>query len=223
MYSFIQESSNRKTGPIPVVYSARETCPSSCPHYRQDCYAEDFYTRMTWDKIPQRGIGLSELLQQIKSIKPGAFWRFNIGGDLPGVDEKIDWPTLKKIISANKGKLGFTYTHKKNPKYFDKYRQSINQGFIINLSADDAGEADTLADSGLPVTCIVPMDTPTKSFTPSGRLIAICPAQVKDTTCLDCQLCAKPNRAVIVGFRAHGTRKKITDAKARKVIPVVRA
>jgi hypothetical protein len=33
-------------------------------------------------------------------------------------------------------------------------------------------------------------------------------------------LCQRQNRAVIVGFRAHGTRAKIADQKARRVIPI---
>ena len=38
----IKKSSNRKTGPIPVTYGSRKTCPPSCPHYEDDCYGEDF-------------------------------------------------------------------------------------------------------------------------------------------------------------------------------------
>jgi len=49
----------------------------------------------------------------------------------------------------------------------------------------------------------------------------VCPAQTReDVTCASCGLCAIPDRRVIIGFRAHGTRARVADAKARRVIPI---
>ena len=89
-FHFIRSSSNRKTGPIPVTYSARRSCPPSCSHYGQDCYGEDFYTRVTWDKVEQRGHDLRAHAQAIASLPPGQAWRMNVAGDLPGEGETID-------------------------------------------------------------------------------------------------------------------------------------
>lgn len=225
-YHFIPVSANSKTGPIPVTYSQRETCPESCPHYRSDCYAEDFYTRMTWDKVPQRGADLSGLCASIAALPQGTLWRHNVAGDLPGIGETIDAHALGEIVRANMGKRGFTYTHKHtSADNLDWIRHANAWGFTVNLSADDAGHADALADTGAgPVCAIVPTDTPEHSFTPAGRRIVVCPAQTRpDITCQTCGLCQRQNRAVIVGFRAHGTRARIADAKARKVIPIVNA
>jgi hypothetical protein len=222
MYHFIRESENRKTGPIPVVYSARETCPPSCAHYRADCYAEDFFTRMTWDKVPQRGGTLADLVANLESLPTGQLWRLNIAGDLPGKGEAIDPRALGWIIRANFGKRGFTYTHKRSREAIKWATEATRWGFTVNLSADDAGEADTLAATGLPVACIVPKDTPERSTTPGGLPIVVCPAQTRDTNCNACGLCQRANRKVIVGFRAHGTRAKTTDARARRVIPIAR-
>ena len=217
---FIAKSENRKTGSIPVTYSDRKTCPPSCPHYRTDCYAEDYYTRLAWDKVPQRGGTLADLVKAVKQLPEGQLWRFNVAGDLPGAGEKVDGKALMRLVAANLGRRGFTYTHKHSPEAIALAKYATSRGFTINLSADDAGHADKLARTGLPVACIVPMDTPAKSLTPKGRKITICPAQLGDTTCADCQLCARPNRKVIVGFRAHGGHAKGADARARKVIPI---
>ena len=101
---------------------------------------------------------------------------------------------------------------------------ATNAGFTVNLSADDAGEADTLAETGLPVCAIVPRDCPELAYTPAGRTIVVCPAQTRDNiTCMTCGLCARADRSVIIGFRAHGTRAAVTDAKARRVIPIAKA
>lgn len=223
-YHFVPFSRNVKTGPIPVTYSERDTCPPSCPHYRSDCYAEDFYTRMSWDKVPVRGGDLDTLCRSISALGDGQLWRFNIAGDLPGMGESVDVDALKAIVTANVGKRGFTYTHKKSGDAIDAALMATNAGFTVNLSADDAGEADTLAETGLPVCAIVPRDCPELAYTPAGRTIVVCPAQTRDNiTCMTCGLCARADRSVIIGFRAHGTRAAVTDAKARRVIPIVKA
>jgi hypothetical protein len=193
-YHFVPVSSNRKTGPIPVTYTERASCPPSCPHYRADCYAEDFYTRLAWDKVPTRGGTLDQLCASIAA--------------------------LREIVRANRWRRGFTYTHKKSPEALEWAGHATAWGFTVNLSADDAGDADALAPFG-PVVCIVPTDTPEKTYTPEGRTIIVCPAQSReDITCATCGLCARADRAVIVGFRAHGTRARVADAKARRVIPI---
>lgn len=223
-YHFVKVSANTKTGPIPVVYSERETCPPSCPHYRADCYAEDYYTRMTWDKVAQRGQDLAGLCAAVAALPPGQLWRHNVAGDLPGDGEHVDAAALGELVRANFGRRGFTYTHKKSPEALQWAAHATRWGFTVNLSADDAGDADALAALDLgPVAAIVPSDTPEKSYTPEGRTIIVCPAQTRDgVTCATCGLCARADRAVIVGFRAHGTRARVADAKARRVIPIVK-
>ena len=168
-FQAVRKSSNIKTGPIPVTYSQRETCPPSCPHYLDDCYAEGFHTRMTWDKIPDRGVELAALLRFIEAMPEGQIWRHNVAGDISGEGEAVDAVELGQIVAANRGRKGFTYTHKKSADAIKWARHSTQWGFTINLSADDAGEADHLAAHGLPVVCIVPMDTPKHTTTPEGR------------------------------------------------------
>lgn len=224
-YHFVLKSANSKTGPIPVTYSQRETCPQSCPHYRADCYAEDYYTRMSWDKVAERGGDLGQLCASIEALPAGQLWRFNVAGDLPGAGEHVDAAALGAIVQANTGRRGFTYTHKKTPEALYWAQCANDWGFTVNLSADDAGEADALANvSRSPLTCIVPMDTPEKTETPEGRTIIVCPAQTRDDiTCATCGLCARADRRVIIGFRAHGSRARVTDALARRVIPILKA
>ena len=220
-YHFIQASSNRKTGPIPQTYTSRDSCPPSCAHFRADCYAEDFYTRLTWDKVPTRGTDLTGLTAAIKRLPMGQLWRHNVAGDLPGEGETIDAAALGEIVKANRGRKGFTYTHKHSPDAIQWAGHATQWGFTVNLSADDAGHADELSAHGLPVVAIVPMDTPKHSTTPQGRPILICPAQTTEhMTCALCALCQRADRRQIIGFRAHGTKAKQADRLARRVIPI---
>jgi hypothetical protein len=147
-----------------------------------------------------------------------------VAGDLPGAGETVDAAALGEIVAANAGRRGFTYTHKKSPDALHWAGHATRWGFTVNLSADDAGEADALAEAAAgPVVAIVPTDTPEKSYTPAGRTIIVCPAQSRDgVTCETCGLCAIADRTVIIGFRAHGSRARVTDAKARRVIPILK-
>lgn len=224
-FQFIASSSNKKTGPMPTTYTSRDSCPPSCPHYLADCYAEaGFHTRMIWNKVPERGLDLDGLTAAIKRLPLGQIWRANVAGDLPGDGEQVDAYALGQIVKANRGRRGFTYTHKKSPEAVQWAKHATAWGFTVNLSADDAGEADTLAATGAPVVCIVPMDTPKHTTTPEGRPILVCPAQTTDyMTCALCQLCQKAERRQIIGFRAHGTKAKQTESLARRVIPIYQA
>lgn len=223
-YHFIQASSNRKTGPIPQTYTSRESCPPSCAHYRSDCYAEDLYTRLTWDKVPSRGTDIHGLAAAINRLPKGQLWRMNVAGDLPGDGEQVDAYALGLIVKANRGRKGFTYTHKHSPDAIRWAKAATEWGFTVNLSADDVGHADQLAAHGLPVAVIVPMDTPKHSQTPEGRPVLVCPAQTTDyMTCALCALCQRADRRQIIGFRAHGTRAKTADKLARRVIPIAAA
>ena len=221
---FVQNSGNAKTGEIPVTYAARETCPPSCPHYRDACYAEGFHTSLAWNRVPRDGIAWADLCEKIESLPVNTLWRYAIAGDLPGEGESVDSGALSALVKANKGRRGFTYSHKKTPQAIKAIRAANRAGFTVNLSADDAGEADTLAALGAgPVACVVPIDCPEKTYTPGGRKIIVCPAQTReDVTCKTCGLCARADRDAIIGFRAHGTKAKKADETARRVISIVR-
>jgi hypothetical protein len=173
---------------------------------------------MAWGKV---SLNLDALCDRISALPDATLWRYGIAGDLPGQGETVDAYALGRIVQANRGKRGFAFSHKHSPEAIRWIRHAVEWGFTVNLSADDAGQADVLAETGLPVACLVPMDTPERSTTPAGRPIRICPAQTRDTTCKDCQLCSRPNRKVIVGFRAHGTRARRADGLARRVIPII--
>ena len=224
IFQFVAKSANPKTGPIPVSYTDRGSCPPDCPLYGGNgCYGEDYFTRMVWDKVPARGVGIDQFAQSIAGLAPNTFWRHDVVGDLPGAGIKIDPIQLGKIVWANQGKRGFTYTHKTtDPENLHWIRESNKWGFTVNLSGNSLDHADQLIETGAgPVVCIVPIDAPEKLTTPGGRPVVVCPAQTRDNvTCASCQLCQRQNRAVIVGFRAHGSRSKRVDQMTRKTIPI---
>jgi len=220
---FVERSGNRKVGAIPVTYRERASCPPSCPLYRKGCYGDDFHTSLAWNRADRDGITTVALAARIAALPEGQLWRGEVVGDLVGKGERVDAAQLGMIVRANFGRRGFTYSHKRGAQAIKWIRHANAWGYTVNLSANDAEDADYLADLGAgPVVCIVPVDTPVHSYTPAGRHIVVCPAQTSDTNCAVCQLCQKVDRKSIVGFRAHGAKTNLVNQRASRVIPIVR-
>jgi hypothetical protein len=213
-------SSNVKTGPIPVSGSGSSTCPNACPLKEKGCYGLGGHIRFHWNAIDRadRGTTWDGFCESISKLPEGQLWRHNQIGDLPGDNNKVDGALLGKLALANRGKRGFTYTHK--PVLDDQTGPVANnrkaiaaanrEGFVVNLSANGLSHADKLAALNIgPVVTILPNGIEDNTQTPQGRRVVVCPAQKRDgVTCASCQLCSRGNRSVIVGFIPHGTSKK---------------
>lgn len=207
------KSSNAKTGPIPVSTTSQESCPTSCGQY-ETCYAKSGPLALHWREVSagNRGDNLETFCESIASLPDGQLWRHNQSGDLPGRDATIDKASMLQLIAANRGKRGFTYTHKpmNTESNRDLVRFANQSGFTVNLSADTIAEADAKKALGIaPVAVVLPHDATRGGMTPAGNRVVLCPATQRDNvTCESCKLCAWSERDVIIGFPAHGTRKK---------------
>ena len=224
-YHITLKSSNKKTGPIPVTTTSRDTCPPACPFIGAGCYADlgplGFHWNQVSDQDHKKAGTLSELCDAIRALPGRQLWRHNQAGDLPGVGNRINYAALKDICNANRGRRGFTYTHKPLTDHnLSVIHEANNSGFIVNVSGNNPAHADTLANQvqgkRIPIVTVLPTDAPNKSTTPAGRKIVACPAEKSDrVSCATCKLCAVRDREYIIGFRAHGTRKRAADTIAR--------
>lgn len=218
-------SRNRKTGAIPVSMTSARTCPPSCPLLNAGCYAEQHLIAMHWRRLSSgHGMGWHAFCLQISSLDQGQIWRHNEAGDLPGDGELIDMVLLSQLVEANRGKRGFTYTHKR-PEVADNavaISDANRNGFTINLSADTLEEADKLASLAIaPVTLVLEHNAPLKQRTPAGRHVIVCPAEYSEmVSCSTCKLCAVPTRKSIIGFRAHGD-KRAAITRAKRQLPLL--
>ena len=214
MYHLTPISSNAKTGPIPVSTSTSATCPTSCPFNNGGgCYASSGPLALHWKKVTEhkRGELFEQFLEQIASLPDGQLWRHNQAGDLPGNGDTLDTKALSALVRANKGKKGFTYTHKplKTKRNRDAIAKANKQGFTVNLSANSLVHADELVSLEIaPVVVTIPEHAPNKGKTPQGRRWIACPAESRDSvSCASCGLCARSERSVIIAFHAHGAKK----------------
>ena len=209
------QSANAKTGPIPVSTTSRTTCPVDCA-MRDECYAASGPLALHWRAVSDgaRGTDWSTFCASISALPKGQLWRHNQAGDLPGDGHTVDPAALGMLVRANIGKRGFTYSHYRDAASLAWIRHANEWGFTVNLSANNLADADTLADTGAgPVVCVLPSDASENTRTPAGRRVVVCPAtQRDDVSCATCQLCQR-QRDTIVGFPAHGTRKRVIDIK----------
>ena len=217
------ESRNRKTGPIMVTSSGKDSCPNTCPLKNAGCYATYSYMGILWNRLTESNPGDSiangkssvparawrDLLSMVKALPQGDIWRHNQMGDLAHNKGKIDRRKLRELANANNGKRGFTYSHHApNPHNIDAIKTANENGFTVNLSGNNPAHADILAKTGLPVVTVLPASQSANSRTQGGNKIVVCPATQSDSvTCKQCKLCSISKRDFIIGFPAHGTGK----------------
>jgi hypothetical protein len=228
-------SSNKKTGPMPVSTTESKTCPTSCPFKGNGCYAESGPLAFLWRGLDKAGPNASwqsgvatvrstdwnGLCANVAALKPGTLWRHNQAGDLPHNSGTINHARLTKLVKANAGRKGFTYTHHnalQNKANRDMVANAVDQGFTVNLSGNTLAHADALLDLAIaPVVVVLPKDVHgnVDITTPKGRKVVVCPATYKDdVSCVTCGLCAVAKRKVVVGFPAHGASAKKAGAVA---------
>lgn len=224
-YQLVRKSSNAKTGPIPTTNSPRATCPPACPLSGPGgCYAEaGYHTRLNWDALDagKRGSDWESFTRELAKLPPGQLWRHNVSGDLPPIaPDEINECAVADLVTANRGKRGFTYTHyPMTRRNAATVRKANNAGFTINCSANTPGEAVKLYKRGLPTVSLVSREAfgdEWRKFTRGGVDFVQCPAEHREgVSCASCQLCQRSNRAVVVGFTVHGTQAKKADIIAR--------
>lgn len=178
------------------------TCPKDCPLLTK-CYANFSFTNIIQKKALERA---DNLIERIKALPIGATIRHLVSGDF-GQNDKLD-DYLDEAIAGHKARpdiLGFSYTH--HWRNFKAKRFNKVKNLVINASCETDADVRKALKAGWPAVQVVPIDTPDKVEKDGFRLV-VCPAQTKNISCADCMLCARPNRAAVIGFRAHGNNKK---------------
>ena len=217
---------------MPVSTSTKKTCPNACPFKGNGCYAESGPVNIHWNKISngERGTSFDDFCEAISKLPKGQLWRHNQAGDLVGHNDMIHMPSLVKLVEANKGRRGFTYTH--YPMTADDVSVQVDSeqknaialhnraaikyanenGFTINVSANSPEHAERLKKiCDGPVVCVAP-----ESFETDSRAV-VCPAiNREDTSCVTCGLCQNVKRGKTVAFPVHGTRKKAAEKIVNK-------
>lgn len=229
LYHISPATKHKKLGAIHRTTSPESTCPPACPFKGNGCFGENFPCNMHWYEVTagRRGLPYDEFLQGITCMPEGTVWRDCMVGDQPGEGDVINPEMFRRKVEANRGRRGFTYTHKPVldedtdlPGVAESNRQLIkfanDNGFTVNLSANNLAHADKLVALGIgPVAVVVPKGTKKNHRTPDGHKVVMCPAKAGEVTCETCGLCARRDRTFVVGLEAHGSKYKQASAVAR--------
>ena len=203
---------NSKTGAMLLVRSPRSTCPESCGLKGNGCYAENFPLALHWLKQDTTGVDFSVVLYAVRTLPKKALWRLFEAGDFepsPENPELISSQQVISLLAANKDKRGFGYTHYPVLPNLEVLQLMNSSGLTINASADSLEQAKLYFELGLPTVVVVAENFPKDSVVDGVRVV-VCPNQSTPSkpTCLQCQMCQKPDRDYVIGFRAHGTKKR---------------
>jgi hypothetical protein len=210
----ITVSSNSKTGPIPVSKTERASCAPTCP-FKGICYEEYGHLKGHWNRVETHGEQWDTFTARIKMLPRQQLWRHNEAGDLPHIKGTINRAALRKLLVANKGKRGFTYTHHElTPSNVKSIKEALAQGFTINVSCETLEQVDHARSLGLPATIVVARNNqPAKgAATSAGHPLRQCPAETTDMTCARCGICQRADRHTIIYFTAHGAGAKRIEA-----------
>ena len=203
---------NSKTGAMLLVRSPRSTCPDSCGLKGNGCYAENFPLVLHWVKQDTVGVDFATVLYAVRTLPKKALWRLFEAGDFEPSSENPELISSQQVISllaANKDKRGFGYTHYPVLPNLETLQLMNASGLTINVSADSFEQAEVYFSLGLPTVVVVAENFPKDSVVDGVRVV-VCPNQSTPSkpTCLQCQMCQKPDRDYVIGFRAHGTKKR---------------
>ena len=203
---------NSKTGAMLLVRSPRSTCPESCGLKGNGCYAENFPIALHWMKQDTTGVDFATVLYAVRTLPKKALWRLFEAGDFepsPENPELISSQQVISLLAANKDKRGFGYTHYPVLPNLEVLQLMNSSGLTINASADSLEQAGAYFSLGLPTVVVVAENFPKDSVVDGVRVV-VCPNQSTPSkpTCLQCQMCQKPDRDYVIGFRAHGTKKR---------------
>jgi hypothetical protein len=222
-YHLTKKSSNKKTGPIAVSTTSKDSCPSTCPLKGNGCYADSGPLRLHWDAVSDgpyrekpRGTDIESFIRDLKSLPEGSCFRHNQAGDLPHFDGLIDGKVLGKITDAcaERKLTAWTYTHH-DPVVLineEKIKRACSRGFTVNISAHNQEDAVDCFNRNMPAVCIVPKNETRKHWEHDGVKFLVCPAQWSDKNCAECKLCSVADRSCVVAFKAHGTQAKKVEA-----------
>lgn len=213
---WISSTNDLKTGAIPVSYSPKSSCPSSCVLKESGCYAWGlFYLNLLSSKIENETIKFKSLTTALSERRESAkVVRHRIAGDVVGdVEDTLE--ECRIIEREGLFNLGYSHCWSNGPEY-----QPLKQYF--RASCQNIDEVLIARNMGWAATLIVPEGTPKKLVLSNGELAFMCPARhgiegKKDITCNSCTLCRVDDktRAKTVMFEVHGSNATLKKARTK--------
>ncbi len=210
-------SSNVKTGNVPTAWvgTTKDACLSSCKGCPMapraiggdgSCYSHSGSPAIAASSIRKaaaRGADRSLPAALRSAARSARMVRYTAIGDGGRVADGVADRIRATVRAAGMALVGYTH-------HWREERVAANWRGSLMASCDTLADADTALAAGWRAAVVVPVDHPTRSTTPNGAKVVVCPAQVTDgkVTCNDCRLCDGSRPGPVIAFREHGNGVK---------------
>ena len=209
LYKLVKTSGNKKLGAsVYKTYTTRDSCPETCAFLNSGCFGENFHQKFAWDKMHKTGHDFSQLMDEVGALPTRSKLRINVVGDYKDPIKEI--PAFSQAVKRKQlDVLNFTHHYPTS----DLIEAVKAASYTVNFSTESYAAALMCLDKGVNAVIALPSSTQGKSFKLDDATVVICPAQYRDVTCENCMLCSqnRVERRIVVGFIAHGLKKKLID------------
>lgn len=201
-----------KTGTTGTYRPVISTCPVTCPQM-EGCYAlggnVGIHQRRATESMDAAVNAAVVAIIAARKAGLGAA-RLHVSGDFGRSDAEVDCYVRKLVLALIQlrkatgwgGVLAWTYTHHPRAMYWAPLLRAL--GVHVR-------ESEKLGRNGAVVVSDFEPDTMRRVRAESPAPVAKCPAQLRDTTCVECRLCwERPD--VAIAFAAHGVFKRKVKA-----------
>lgn len=229
----VEISENRKLGHCSATYASLHSCPESCPHKDNGCYAQMGPTGILTQRMTGTAFRKPDSIARLEAAGIlGLTGRFDLRLHVVG-DCKTD--AASKILSSacadfrdrsrrfrkdDQEAAVWGYTHA-----WSSVRRSSWFGVSMLASCETAEQVEDANTRGYAAALIVPSFESSKPHqTDGGTLVVPCPYQTTGRQCVDCRLCMKSDKLLEMGltiaFSAHGSKAE-SVRKTLKSLEVV--
>ena len=193
------------------------TCPSSCPLLKSKaCYAMYGHVSIAAKRSDGDVSDAEKLKEWLTALPKDKTVRHHVSGDVMGSDGEVDEEYVQAMLDGHAARpdiRGWVYTHAW--RQLDPDRMNQHSNLAVNASCEDEESLAAALMAGWPATLVVAEDAEDQVLEIDGNRVRvrICPAQTNSgMTCSACMMCAKSDRAQVIGFRVHGNgRKKLRN------------
>lgn len=203
-------SGNDKTGPVAATYASQASCPKTCPHRGDTCYAEKgplghFLTARLNASPEQDPDRIAEYEADLIDALPGdRDLRLHVVGDCPTEYAARIVANAAAAYQARGRRLSkarhgvavtprvWTYTHAWRTVPVDAWHP-----VSVLASCESVSDAAEARERGYAVALLVPFYPPGssgKAFTHHGIKLMPCLETVKKVPCIDCRRCFDADR-----------------------------
>lgn len=188
------------------------TCPATCSLLKSGaCYALGGRVALQQRKAGQDAKDGDRLRYWLLGIPRRHKVRHLVSGDLMGEDGKVDMDFVAAIREGHEEAQidGWGYTH----AWRELSPLDINNKRVtFNASCESEDQAREALEAGWPTVLVLPygVEKHPRIELADGRKVPVyvCPEQKNGTPCSVCKQCLRGDRKHVVGFMAHGVKKR---------------